>query len=153
MAQRHYMELDGGLIIKTDDASTWSEGKQLTAKEGKAKSMTYARERLLEIVEPGSTIYTVLRHVSRSGMQRRIDLYAINNGEPRYLSGYAATLLDMKLSREGGIVTNGCGMDMGFDLVYSLGRCLWPNGTDKPHGYRNGEPDSDGGYALKHQWL
>jgi hypothetical protein len=44
-------------------------------------------------------------------------------------------------------------MDMGFDLVYSLGSALWPNGTDTPHGTRNGEPDSDGGYALKQSAL
>ncbi|AFU86493.1 hypothetical protein D869_gp090 [Caulobacter phage CcrRogue] len=52
-----------------------------------------------------------------------------------------------------GIKVGGCGMDMGFHLVYSLGRTLWPNGTKKPHGSRNGEPDRDGGYALKHSWL
>jgi hypothetical protein len=30
---------------------------------------------------------------------------------------------------------------------------LWPNGTDTPHGTRNGEPDTNGGYALKHRWM
>lgn len=38
-------------------------------------------------------------------------------------------------------------------FVYSLGRTLWPDGTRAPHGRRNGQPDSDGGYALKHSWL
>uniref|UniRef100_A0AB74UFV0 Uncharacterized protein n=1 Tax=Caulobacter phage BL57 TaxID=3348355 RepID=A0AB74UFV0_9VIRU len=52
-----------------------------------------------------------------------------------------------------GIKVGGCGMDMGFHLVYSLGRTLWPNGTPKPHSTRNGEPDRDGGYALKKEWL
>ena len=53
----------------------------------------------------------------------------------------------------GGLRLGGCGMDMGFQAVYSLGRAMWPNGTPKPHGTRNGDPDSDGGYALKHTWL
>lgn len=52
-----------------------------------------------------------------------------------------------------GIKIGGCGMDMGFALVYNLGATLWPNGTPKPHGTRNGEPDNAGGYALKHRWL
>lgn len=52
-----------------------------------------------------------------------------------------------------GIKASGCGMDMGFSLVYNLGATLWPKGTPKPHGSRNGEPDRAGGYALKHTWL
>lgn len=31
------------------------------------------------------------------------------------------------------------------DTVYTVLR--------EPHGRRNGDPDSDGGYALKHRWL
>ena len=45
------------------------------------------------------------------------------------------------------------GMDMGFAVVYDLGLSLWPAGTPAPHGTRNGEPDANGGYALKHSWL
>lgn len=52
-----------------------------------------------------------------------------------------------------GIRMGGCGMDMGFQAVYSLGAALWPNGTKRAHGMRNGEPDHAGGYALKHRWL
>jgi hypothetical protein len=44
-------------------------------------------------------------------------------------------------------------MDVCFAAVYNLGRTLWPNGTDKPHGTRNGTPDTDGGYALKNRSL
>jgi hypothetical protein len=52
-----------------------------------------------------------------------------------------------------GITIGGCGMDMGFELVYQLGYALWPNGTPAPHGTRNGEPDTNGGYALRQRWL
>jgi hypothetical protein len=112
-----------------------------------------ARESLLETLSPGDTVYTVLRHVSQSGMSRRIDLYAIKDNQPVFITGSAGRLMGYKHHKDGGLVTQGCGMDMGFDLVYNLGRCLWPAGTDKPHGTRNGEPDSDGGYALNHRWL
>ena len=52
-----------------------------------------------------------------------------------------------------GLRMQGCGMDMGFEAVYRLGYALWPDGTDKPHGTRNGEPDTDGGHALKQRGL
>lgn len=55
--------------------------------------------------------------------------------------------------RTGGAKICGCGMNMGFHFIYSLGASLWPNGTPKPHGRRNGAPDSDGGYALKYSSL
>lgn len=51
------------------------------------------------------------------------------------------------------IKIGGCGMDMGFALVYELGMKLWPDGTPEPHGQRNGEPDSNGGYALRQRWI
>lgn len=148
-----YIELSSGFVIQTDTPELWTEGKRLPAAEGKRLHMAHARARLLEMLQPGDTVYTVLRAVSSSGMSRRIDLYAIKNNEPVYLSGYAATVLDDRLSEKGGIVVKGGGMDMGFHLVYGLGSALWPNGTNKPHGTRNGTPDTAGGYALNHKWL
>lgn len=112
-----------------------------------------ARAYLLKLLKPGDTIYTVLNHVSRSGMSRSISLYVVKDGENVYLSGYAARVMGEKRDRFDGITIGGCGMDMGFALVYNLGMYLWPNGTPEPHGRRNGEPDSDGGYALKQRWL
>lgn len=129
-----------------------------------------ARTRLLEILKPGDTVHTVLRHVSSSGMSRRIDLYKLEGGEPIYLSAYAAKACGFRLSDKGGIVAGGCGMDMGFHLVYELGAVLWPKGvpcTGKAYGegacrsndHSNGDRDykphdhRDGGYALRHRWL
>ena len=130
----------------------------LTKKQEKANEAREARESLLRYLKPGTTVYTVLRHVSKSGMSRRIDLYAIapdHAGEPRlqYLSGWVGRILEYRRHKDGGLVVGGCGMDMGFHLVYSLGRALWPNGTAEPHGTRNGSADSDGGYALRHEWI
>ena len=109
-------------------------------------------EYLHKFLEPGSKVFTVLRNVSRSNMSRRIDLYTISGGEMIYLSHAAAVVMGNPRPNDG-IKVGGCGMDMGFHLVYNLGATLWPKGTSKPHGTRNGEPDSDGGYALKQSWL
>lgn len=81
--------------------------------------------------------------------KRKLRGYAIRS------IGYTASIAmaDKWDADRGGIRIGGCGMDMGFSLVYSLGHTLWPKGTPKPHGKRNGEPDSAGGYALKHSWL
>lgn len=118
--------------------------------------------KLRKWIKPGSTIYTVLRHRSASGMTRSIDLLQIiprdeysKRPSLRQLSSLAAQAMgDRPIDcKHGGIKVGGCGMDMGFSLVYELGRALWPNGTRKPHGTRNGSPDTDGGYAIKHQWI
>jgi hypothetical protein len=58
-------------------------------------------------------------------MQRRIDLHAIVNGTMVYLSGFAAIVTGDKLHHSGGIVVNGCGMDMGFHLVSVLSWSLY----------------------------
>jgi hypothetical protein len=86
-------------------------------------------------------------------MQCRISLHTIHKGELIPLDHAASVLTGRTLSDEGGIVCNGCGMDMGFDLVYSLGYSIWPKGTRKPHGTRNGQPGKDGGYVLRHSWI
>lgn len=137
--------------------------------------------RLRSVLNPGDTVYTILRHVSRSGMQREISCLAFDRNvlwdAEMSARGYTRQTRDKmvadKIAREGimtidyevsraigarigkhgGIVVGGTGMDMGFHLVYSLGRALWPDGTPGPHGTRNGQPDSDGGYALNHVWL
>jgi hypothetical protein len=112
-----------------------------------------ARARLLELVKPGMRVRTILRHVSRSGMQREISLAVSSGDEIIQLDYWASKLLGYRIGKHGGIVMGGCGMDMGFALVYNLGGMLWPNGTTKPHGKRNGEADRAGGYAIKHDWM
>lgn len=113
-----------------------------------------ARRSLLEFIKPGTTVYTVLRHVSSSGMSRRIDCFVIRKNKPLCLTHQVAKALDYQQSKhDGALVIGGAGMDMGFHVVYSLGQALWPHGTRKPHGTRNGEPDSEGGYAIKQEWM
>lgn len=109
---------------------------------------------LRAMLKPGDTVYTRLNHCSRSGMMRVIDLFVIRDNEPRRITWSACQATGTAYNdRHEGMRMDGCGMDMGFAAVYHLGRVLWPVGTPEPHGTRNGEPDRDGGYALKHRWL
>ena len=83
--------------------------------------------------------YTVLRHCSQSGMSRTISIHYVEAATGTILNlNYAASvLLDRAMDpRRDGVVCKGCGMDMGYDLVHSLGLCA---GGD--------------GYQLRHQWL
>lgn len=145
-----------------------------------------ALARLREWIKPGDTVWTVLRHVSRSGMQRTVSLCVIeddgngNGPEVRDIDGAVARALDMTFDRDrGGVKVGGCGMDVGFEVVYNLGRALWPEGygcigancrsNDHTNGDRDytphpgcGKPDrrghryhwhSDGGYALRQRWI
>ena len=127
-----------------------------------------AIEELQALIKPGDTLKCILRHVSRSGMQREISLY---HGE-RCIDFVAARALGLRLGKHSeGIVIGGCGMDMGFHLVYELSRVLFPNGFPCTGGehprvcratehfnshapYRKGKMHkTDGGYAIRHQWM
>lgn len=133
--------------------------KRQSAKEIERET---ARKELLEILNPGDTVYCVLRHVSRSGMQREISF--LTDGH-RNIDWYVERVLEMRRGKRDGIVVGGCGMDMGFHLVYNLARVLFADNficvgdgcpsNDHTNGDRNYKPHkhSNGGYALKHRWV
>jgi len=114
-------------------------------------------------VKPGETVNVICRHVSRSGMSRRLDFYLIRGGQAFYVTYAVSQVTGYKQSKvDSALVVGGCGMDMGFAVVYDLSRGLFPRGfyigkTDYP---RNGDKeimetriDPDGGYALTHRWI
>ena len=136
---------------------------------------TEAISKLRSMLKPKDNVYTIISHVSRSGMQRSVrvllpvresvNVYPVNEGTGRRdydaapkvkhrttvqdVSWLVAYALGMKFDREnGGVKIGGCGMDMAFSIVYDLGQTLWPKGTRRPHSTRNGSPDKHGGYAL-----
>jgi len=98
------------------------------------------------------TVYTVVRHVSKSGMQREIsvviptiargrtqdyDATILKEPIPDHVRQFihpsytVAGLLGRSYSEKNGhnaVVCNGCGMDMGFDLVYNLSSVLYGDG-------------------------
>lgn len=125
-------------------------------------------DRLKEIVEPGDTIDCILRHVSKSGMMRRISFVKIKDGESISLDYLIARACDYKrnLNHEG-LTVRGCGMDMGFSVVYDLSSTLYADGftcigkrkkcpsNDHSNGDQNYRKHNhkSGGYALRHRWL
>ena len=121
--------------------------------KGKAASAEYCKAELRALLTPGAKVYCILRSVSSSGMSRAISLYVKSEGDMRNIDSLSADALGYKLSKKEGLLVSGCGMDMGFALVDHLGCALWPNGTGTPHGTRNGQLGTAGGYALKHVWL
>ena len=101
------------------------------------------------------TVYTVIRHVSKSGMMREISVVipVFDALEGKQFEHYThchvsqfihpsytiAGLLNRSYSEKNGhnaVVCHGCGMDMGFDLVYNLSSVLYGDG-----------------YQIKQEWI
>jgi hypothetical protein len=119
-----------------------------------------ARADLLALLKPGDAVYTVLRHVSRSGMYRVLDVFIIRDNKPRRISWTVSRALGWRYdARHDGVGVGGAGMDMGFHLVYSLGLALFGSGDACAalgyHVGRNGDtgPETEGGYLLNQRWL
>lgn len=130
---------------------------------------------LREILKPGDTVYTKLNHVSKSGMMRVIEVMVFRDNQPIYLTYKVADFLGYKMHRTyEGIKVGGCGMDMGFSVVYGLSAQLYRelgyeclndaegNGkcpsnyhvNSRPYdGTNTIEPIHHDGYALRHRWL
>lgn len=165
MARSYYFrDSSNGKVYETICPEYHRADTPVSFKAGKAAMAEQAKDTLRAMLPPGSTVYTILRHVSRSGMQRRIDLYAMSPEGPVYLSGLAACAMGENVSDKGGIVVGGCGMDMGFSLVYNLSAVLYPHGFDcigkanrcPSNDHSNGEDNAhhkSGGYALRHAWM
>jgi hypothetical protein len=127
------------------------------------KETAEAIEELRKILKPGDTVYTSLKHVSRSGMYRIIEVITIQNNQPIWLSQLVAKACRERYdTKSEGVGISGCGMDMGFALVYNLSHTLFPSGFDcikencpsnDHHNRENNDHHRDGGYALKQRWL
>ena len=101
------------------------------------EDVAYAMDRLLSYAPQGRRVYTVLRHVSRSGMSREISLFVADaRGGIICIDYYVKTVFGRKIGKHGGIVIRGCGMDMGYALVHDLGEVLHKSG-----------------YSLNHEWI
>lgn len=145
-------------------------------------SLEHEKERELSIsilrdrVKPGLMVYCILRHTSQSGMSRAVslvignsyyeDIYRPDNVKIEDISWLAARAMERKINQKhGGIIIGGCGMDMGFALVYELSHLLYPDGFEctgkycPSNDHYNRDADytphmhQDGGYALRMKWL
>lgn len=122
-----------------------------------------ARTFLAEYLPPGTTVYTVVTHVAKSGMSRRIRCIVIDDGQPYDISGMVGRLLGYRRNdRDGGLMVSGCGMDMGFHLVNSLSYAMHGNktvGKTAEQAGVKGRPFTPtatqyrAGYSLIQRWL
>ena len=125
------------------------------------KEIDSEMEYLRSILKPGSEVYTTVKSVAKSGMSRTMSLHVVIDGKICRITYSTAVILGDPIQKDGTIRVHGCGMDMGFHIVYALSRILFPDGfipAEAGHEYgRNGVPatdlDKDGGYALKQRWL
>jgi hypothetical protein len=124
-----------------------------------------ALSRLKETIREGDTIYSFLRHRYAPGTAGVIRLFLIlpDNDNTRQvhvhqISKPVAKALGCAYEEDrDGITVEDWGKDMGFHLVYSLGRLLFPDGGSADKSARNSElkgmHETDGGYLLHHKWL
>ena len=96
---------------------------------------------LRTLLPAGTTVYTILRHVSRSGMRRHVSVKILTPDPAwpvRDITHRVATALGWRITRTESValIVDGAGMDMGYEIVDSLGLVL----------YRDGR-------ALRHEWL
>lgn len=75
------------------------------------------------LIDNGSTVYTVIRSVSRSGMSRVLSAFVWDGKAnlPIFLDGsiVAAGIASARQTAQG-FKVNGCGMDMGFHVVNQI---------------------------------
>tara|TARA_R100001015_G_C4446715_1_gene38336 strand:- start:30 stop:338 length:309 start_codon:yes stop_codon:yes gene_type:complete len=96
------------------------------------------KKQLKKLFPKGSTAFTLVTKVAPSGMSRHIMVAGSGKkGHVQNLSWYIAELLDYKYKPDTrSVFVSGCGMDMGFALVYRLSTKLYKDG-----------------YAIKQRWL
>lgn len=99
---------------------------------------------LMDILPAGGTCYTQVTSVAKSGMSRKMKFFAVHGEEIIDVTWKVATVLGDSVQHDGTIRVSGCGMDMGFHMVYNLSRTLY--GDVKCN-------ESDSGCALKQRWL
>ena len=122
----------------------------LTKKQELAQERESSRAFLASVFEAQErpTVYTVLRHVSASGMTRDISLFTLYQGRIINITWHASRVSSVcsSLRTSNGfnaIRVGGAGMDMGFHVVYSLSCALFC-----PDKY-----DHDSAYKLHQEWL
>lgn len=101
--------------------------------------------------------YTVLKHVSTSGMLRHIDVFYIGTDrKPILLNWYIEQLGLFNRAKHydspnaDSLRVSGCGMDMGFHVVSVINSALYPYESGKSRAQQMGFNDI---YLIKQEWL
>ena len=116
----------------------------LTKKQEKEQDQQKAKDFLLKVFasQENPTVWTILKSVSTSGMSRDMKVITQYEGRVIDLTWYVSQASSVGQLRERNgqrvVRVGGCGMDMGFHLVYSLSIALY--------GLENA-------YNLKQEWL
>jgi hypothetical protein len=118
--------------------------KTLSKAAAKQLDRDYSIEQLLtHYIKEGDTVHTLIRSVSSSGMSRTMSLKIVRDGRIDDITFHVAHALGYPLVEVNGsraIRVNGCGMDMGFHVVYSLSSVLF-RGAERA------------GYVLEQRWI
>ncbi len=136
------------------DTAARGECEVLTGKAATEVLETYRREQLLKLIPVGANLTAVCTGYSRRSGTAKYKLFvtaiAEHDGHTyiRNITRMVADFVGFRLDSDEAITMGGYGYSKSFQIGYSLGGMLWPNGTPEPHGRRNGEPDSAGGYAI-----
>jgi hypothetical protein len=117
----------------------------LSKKAQKEQERESARAYLLSILNKQNrpTLYTNLKSVSSSGMSRDMKVLAVVEGEIVDVTYYVGKLDIGTIKERNGqrvIRVGGCGMDMGFHVVYTVSAILY--------GY-----EERGAYTIRHEWI
>lgn len=126
-------------------------------KESFNKLSDFDKNLILWIKKARPEIIVNFKSVSRSGMLRRVNVYVIKDNKLLYLNYLITQFTHYKRDSEGLIKLQGCGMDMGFSLVYNFSSEIFPTGfkSSRRNAINNIKPtdkgfnwDTNGGYAL-----
>ena len=89
-------------------------------------TVEYSTQLLKDNFPKGSTVYLVVRQISRSGMYRHISCHSKDFGNYSY---HVAKVLKWAYKdKTNAVGVGGCGMDMGFHMVYTLASVLYGDG-------------------------
>lgn len=120
-----------------------------------------AHARLCALCQPGTTIYTVLRGITRSGLTRYLDFFVIEpaSADVCLITPYIATVLKLKQTDDGYIAFRGWGTDCARQIVHLLSfelHGLVGKGAGFDPASSCDVTDSENyraGYSLKQEWL
>lgn len=90
---------------------------------------TEALNKLRELLPVNSEVYAIVRHVSQSGMSRRISFFVVEDNEIRDLDFLMVRAgIGKRRNHQEGLYIQGCGMDMAFATVYAMASTLHNDG-------------------------
>jgi hypothetical protein len=124
----HYYELDGTIYQLSGPLNG---AVKLSKAEGKRKYCEQAKKYLREWLPEGSTVFTLVRSVSKSGLSRQISVFCIEGKEIKNLDWMVSQALDWRI--RDAICVQGAGMSMTYHLVDCLSFALYGGGGKLVH--------------------